>query len=46
MSFFTEADFTDKDVVALLALIVQPDPGKLFPAEIAEVRHCLTWNVN
>jgi hypothetical protein len=46
MSFFTEADFTKKDVDALLALVVQPNPRKLFPAEIAEVRHCLTWNAN
>jgi hypothetical protein len=42
MSFFTEADFTDKDVAALLALVVQPDPRKLFLAEIAEVWYCLT----
>jgi hypothetical protein len=42
MSFFTETKFTKKDVAALLALVVQPDPGKLFPAEIAEVWYCLT----
>jgi hypothetical protein len=39
MSFFTETDFTDEDVAALLALVVQPNPRKVFPAEIAEVWH-------
>jgi hypothetical protein len=46
MPFFTEADFTDKDVAALLALVVQPNPGKMFPAEIAEVWHWFIWNGN
>jgi hypothetical protein len=46
MSFFTEADSTDKDVAALLALVVQPNPRKVFPAEIAEVRNGFNWNGN
>jgi hypothetical protein len=46
MSFFTEAYFTKKDFAALLALVVQPNPRKLFPAEVTEVRHSLTWNGN
>jgi hypothetical protein len=37
MSLLTEADFTDKDVAALLALVVQPNPRKVLPAEIAKV---------
>jgi hypothetical protein len=44
MSFFTEAYFTNKDAAALLALVVQPNPGKVFPTEIAEVWHWLIWN--
>jgi hypothetical protein len=37
MSLLAEADFTDKDVAALLALVVQPNPRKVLPAEIAKV---------
>jgi hypothetical protein len=44
MSFFTEADFTDKDIAALLALVVQPNPRKVFSAKIAKVRAGLIWN--
>jgi hypothetical protein len=39
MNVFTEADFTDRDVTALLALVVQPNPGKVFSAKIAVVWH-------
>ena len=46
MSLLTEADFTDKDVAALLALVVQPNPRKVFSAEIAVVWHWFNWNEN
>jgi hypothetical protein len=46
MSSFTETYFTKKDVAALLALVVQPNPRKVFPAKIAEVRNGFNWNGN
>jgi hypothetical protein len=39
MSFFDEADLTQIDVAALFALVVKPNPGKVFSAKIAVVRH-------
>jgi hypothetical protein len=46
MSFSTETYFTKKDVAALLALVVQPNTRKVFPAKIAEVGNGFNWNGN
>jgi hypothetical protein len=39
VSFLNVTDFTQIDVAALFALVVKPNPGEVFSAKIAVVRH-------